>query len=91
MSENERIYTVPLREAFRAQRYRRAERAITAIKDFTKQHMKAVKVVIDTSVNESVWARGIRSPPRRIRVKMTKDTEGTVTVTLAEAEEDAKE
>jgi ribosomal protein L31E len=48
--------------------------------------MKAAKIIVDPAVNELLWARGIQYPPRRIRVKMTKDSEGTVTVTLAEAE-----
>ena len=88
MSENERIYTVPLKKAWNAQRFRRCERAIIVLKDFTKRHMKAEKVVIDGAVNEIIWARGIRSPPRRIRVKMAKDSEGTVIITLAEAEKE---
>jgi large subunit ribosomal protein L31e len=88
MSETERIYTVPLKKAWNAQRYRRCERAITELKDFTKRHMKAEKVVIESAVNEIIWSRGIRNPPRRIRVKMTKDSEGTVNITLAEAEKE---
>lgn len=87
MSETERIYTVPLKEAWNAQRYRRAERAMTVLKEFATRHMKAAKIIVDTSVNAKIWERGIRTPPRRIRVKMAKDTEGTVTITLAEAEE----
>ena len=86
MSEIERIYTVPLREAWNAQKFRRSERAMTVLKKFATRHMKAVKIVVDPTVNEAIWARGIRTPPRRIRVKMAKDSEGTVTITLAEAE-----
>ena len=87
MSEIERIYTVPLKEAWNAQRYRRSERAITVLKAFVKRHMKAEKVILDPSVNEVIWARGIKSPPHKIRVKLNKDTEGVVKVTLAEAED----
>jgi ribosomal protein L31E len=43
-------------------------------------------VVIDTSVNEEIWKNGITNPPRRIRVRLSKDDEGLVTVSLAEAE-----
>jgi large subunit ribosomal protein L31e len=85
MSEIERIYTVPLRRAWIAQKYRRAEKAIFVLKQFTERHMKTTDIIIDPSVNEAIWARGIKSPPRKIRVKMTKDNEGVVLVELAEA------
>ena len=86
MSDIERIYTVPLKNAWKAQRYRRAERAMTELKSFAKRHMKAEQIIVDTKVNEALWARGIRSPPRRIRVKMTKDPESVVKIELIEEE-----
>jgi large subunit ribosomal protein L31e len=85
MSEMERIYTVPLGKAWIAQKYRRAEKAIFVLKQFTERHMKPTAIIIDPSVNETIWARGIKNPPRKIRVKMTKDNEGVVLVELAEA------
>jgi len=56
------------------------------LKAFAFRHMKAKEVSVDTSVNEVIWARGIKSPPHKIRVKMTKDDEGNVTITMAEAD-----
>jgi large subunit ribosomal protein L31e len=91
MSELERIYTVPLKEAWNAQRYRRSERAIMVLKKFAKRHMKAEEVSIDTTVNEAIWAKGIKNPPHRIRVKMNRDNEGRVLVTLAEADKSEEE
>ena len=85
MSEIERIYTVPLGRAWIAQKFRRAEKAMTVLKEFSERHMKPSELIIDPSVNEAVWARGIKNPPRKLRVKMTKDSDGVVTVTLAEA------
>ena len=63
------------------------------LKAFAKRHMKAETITVDTTVNEAIWARGIKSPPHKIRVKMTKDDEGAVTITMAELETpaDAKE
>jgi large subunit ribosomal protein L31e len=90
MSETERIYTVPLKEAWNAQRYRRSERAMMVLKAFAKRHMKAETITVDTTVNEAIWARGIKSPPHKIRVKMTKDDEGAVTITMAEVEAPAE-
>ena len=88
MSESieERIYTVPLGRAWIAPRYKRAEKAITILRKFIQRHMKPEEVIIMPTVNEAIWAKGITNPPRRIRVRMSKDDEGTVTVSLAEEE-----
>ncbi len=83
----ERIYTVPLGRAWVAPRYRRAEKAITVLRRFVQRHMKPRSIIIDPTVNEAIWERGITNPPRKIRVKLSKDDENVVTVTLAEAEE----
>ncbi len=91
MSVEERIYTVPLGKALAVPKYRRAEKAITLLRKFVQRHMKPEAVIIDTTVNEAIWARGIKKPPRKIRVKLSKDDEGTVTVTLAETEIETEE
>lgn len=81
---DERIYTVPLGRAWIVPRRRRAEKAVSVLKAFVERHMKPSSVIIDTEVNEFIWKQGIQNPPRRIRVRLTKDEEGTVTVNLAE-------
>jgi len=78
-----RTYTVPLGIAFEAPPYRRAKVAIRIIRDFTKRHMKATEVSIKEDVNEVVWARGIRHPPRRVKLEMERDEDGLVSVRLA--------
>jgi len=78
-----RVYTVPLGVAFEAPSYRRAKVAIRIIREFTKRHMKAIDVNIKEDVNEVVWTRGIRHPPRRIRLEMERDEDGLVSVKLA--------
>lgn len=78
-----RIYTVPLGRAKLAPRKKRTERAVRILREFAQRHMKAEEVRIDTAVNEAIWRRGIEKPPPRIRVRMEKDEEGVVTVTLA--------
>jgi large subunit ribosomal protein L31e len=82
---DERIYTVPLSRAWVAPRYRRAEKAVTVLRSFVKRHMKPTSVIISPKVNETIWQQGIQKPPRRIRVRLSKNEEGAVTVTLAEA------
>lgn len=84
----ERIYTVPLSKAWITPVTRRAPRAIRILRAFIKRHMKANEdsIVISNEVNEKIWSRGIEKPPRRIRVRATKDREGLVRVYLAEGE-----
>ena len=89
----ERIYTIPLGRAWISTPRKRAPRAIRVIKSFIMRHMKiktdaieeeAERLVISNEVNERIWSRGIKSPPRKIRVRAVKDKEGTVTLRLAE-------
>ncbi len=81
----ERIYVVPLAKKFiYTPRQKRAEKAIRVLKKFVERHMKPEKIIIDPEVNEKIWERGIQSPPRKIRVRVTKDKEGVVKVFLAE-------
>ncbi|MFQ6076403.1 MAG: 50S ribosomal protein L31e [Candidatus Bathyarchaeia archaeon] len=79
----ERIYTIPLARAWISPVKRRAPRAMRIIRSFMDRHMKPETLVISKEVNEKVWSRGIEKPPRRIRVRATKDREGVVTVYLA--------
>ena len=78
-----RTYIVPLGVVFEAPPYRRAKVAIRVIREFTTRHMKATDVKIKEDVNKVIWARGIRKPPRRIRLEMERDEDGIVSVRLA--------
>jgi len=82
----ERVYTVPLGRAWIAPHTKRSPRAMRMLKSFVERHMKVEgdSVKILNEVNERVWSKGIEKPPRRIRIRATKDTEGVVTVHLAE-------
>lgn len=78
--ELERVYVVPLRKAFRASQSERARKAIKLLREFASRHMKVPEenVIIENEVNEAIWARGARKPPRRIRVKMRKEGEKVI-------------
>ena len=78
-----RVYTVPLRVAFEAPPYRRTKIAIRLIREFATRHMKASEVKIKEDVNKQIWARGIKKPPRRIKLEMERDEDGVVSVSLA--------
>jgi large subunit ribosomal protein L31e len=82
---DERIYTVPLRKAYwTGSRRKRANRAVRILKEFVERHMKPEELVIQPEVNERIWDRGIQKPPRRIRIRATKNDENLVRVYLAE-------
>nr|MDO8100711.1 50S ribosomal protein L31e [Candidatus Njordarchaeota archaeon] len=80
----ERTYTVPLSKTRYTPYYKRTPRAIQLIKNFFTRHMKAEKVTITKELNEALWENGIRNPPRRVKIRATKDDEGNVTLYPAE-------
>ena len=82
----ERIYTIPLGRAWVSPRKKRAPRATRLIKSFIQRHMKPEALVVSNEVNERIWSRGIEKPPRKIRVRATRDKEGTVILYLAEGD-----
>jgi large subunit ribosomal protein L31e len=43
------------------------------IREFARKHMKSNEVKLDQELNRHVWKRGKAHPPRRLRVRMTKD------------------
>jgi large subunit ribosomal protein L31e len=64
-----REYNVPLRRKVKtAPIWRRSKKAISVLKDFMKQHMKAENVIICAELNELIWARGGKCPPGKISV-----------------------
>jgi large subunit ribosomal protein L31e len=97
----ERFYTVPLGKAWIMPANKRAPRAMRMLRAFITKHMKMkarpeaseeeeekepARLIISNDVNLRIWKRGIEKPPRKIRVRVTKDKEDNVTVHLAEGE-----
>jgi large subunit ribosomal protein L31e len=80
MSEEERVYTINLSKVVLTPRSRRSKRAINMIREFAMKHMKSEEIKIDEELNQIVWKRGIRKPPRRIRVKMVREPDGIIRV-----------
>lgn len=85
MSEvsTERIYTIHIGKL--PQRWRRSEKAIFLIRNFLARHMKVPleNVKLDPSINEEVFRRGGKKPPRRIKVRAVKFEDGVVEAELA--------
>jgi large subunit ribosomal protein L31e len=91
----ERFYTIPLRRAWIMPPKQRAPRAMRIIRSFVEKNMKIgvtkeaeeeteeekeERLIISAELNEKVWLQGIRKPPRKIKVRVVKDSEGNVTV-----------
>ena len=86
--EAERVYTINLGKVLLSPDNQRAKRAINMIKEFTRRHMKTEEVKIEEDLSHLIWSRGIRHPPRKIRVRMTRTDEGYVLISKFEGEEE---
>ena len=60
------------RRCYKVQFKKRAPRALREIRDFVEQTMKTSEVRIEPLVNQFIWAKGIRTPPRRIRLRLVR-------------------
>lgn len=86
----EREYIIPLRkEWLKVPEYKRANKAVKAIKQFLVRHMKIYdrdlrKIKIDILLNNELRFRGMRKPPAKIKVKVRKFDGDIVKVELAE-------
>jgi large subunit ribosomal protein L31e len=79
----ERTYIIPLRKEWvKSQRYKRAKKAMTAVKEFLAKHMKSEKIKIGNALNLKIWERGIKNPPHKIKVSIVKEDDGTVKAEL---------
>jgi len=76
MVKIERLYTIPLRKEFnKVPNYRKTRKAVIAIRNFMKKHMKCENIKIGSHLNLELWKHGRKNPPPRIKVKAIKDTE----------------
>lgn len=86
----EREYIVPLRrEWLKVQKYKRANRAVRALKEFIAQHMKVYdrdlnKIKVDVYLNNELRFRGMKKPLHKVKVKAIKYENGEVVVKLVE-------
>jgi len=87
----ERTYVIPLRYKYQhVAKYKRTPKAILEIRKFLMRHMKIYdndesKIKLGKFLNEFVWSRGIKNPPHKIKVSVSKDEKGIVMVELFEA------
>ncbi|MHA1291393.1 MAG: 50S ribosomal protein L31e [Promethearchaeota archaeon] len=80
---DERIYIVPLAKARRGPRNKRAKKSIRFLREYINRHFKPESLVISQEVNETIWSRGAQKPPRKLKIRATKNIDGLVVLYLA--------
>lgn len=86
----EREYIIPLRrEWLKVPEYKRANKAIKAIKEFLVKHMKVYdrdlrKIKIEQILNNEIRFRGMRKPQSKIKILAKKYDNDTVRVELVD-------
>jgi large subunit ribosomal protein L31e len=85
----ERVVTIPLREAKAEPNHKSADKAMNLIREHLAQHfsVEEAAVRIDPSINEATWARGRSSPPSKLRVRAARFEEEGEAVVEAETAE----
>lgn len=80
---DERIYVIPLAKARKGPRNKWAKKSIRFLREFMTRHFKPESLIISQEVNEKIWERGIQKPPRKLKVRVTKNIDGLCVVYLA--------
>ena len=88
--ELERVYTINLGKVKLSQSQHRAVRAINMIREFAQHHMKVETIKIEEELAHEVWAKGVRNPPRKVRVRMSKTEDGYILVSRYDEDAEAK-
>ena len=85
----ERIVTVPLRDVTKVPNHERAGEAMSIIREHLAKHfaVEEDEVRLDPSINDNVWSKGQKNPPRKVRVHAARFVEDGETVVEAEYEE----
>lgn len=82
----ERVITVPLRDVTAVAKHERADRAMKLIREHLAKNFSVSEedVRLDPSINEAVWERGRKKPPRKIRIRAARFDEAGERVVEAE-------
>jgi large subunit ribosomal protein L31e len=84
------VYTINLGKVKLSQSQHRAVRAINMIREFARHHMKVETIKIEEELAQQIWSKGVRNPPRKVRVRMTKTDEGFILVSRYDEEVESK-
>ena len=70
----ERTYNIPLRREFvNTPKYKRAKRAVSAVRLFLRKHMKSDNIKIGQELNKRIWNNGIKNPPHHVHITAVKE------------------
>jgi large subunit ribosomal protein L31e len=85
----ERVVTVPLRDANAVSRSKQADVAMRLVREHLAQHFSVDEdaVRLDPSINEAVWAQGRGSPPSKLRIRAARFQEEGESIVEAEPAE----
>ncbi|MFB6157796.1 MAG: 50S ribosomal protein L31e [Haloferacaceae archaeon] len=85
----ERVVTVPLRDAKAAPVQERADAAMSIVREHLAKHFSVEEdaVRLDPTLNEAVWERGRHNPPSKLRVRAARFVEDGEPVVEAEPAE----
>eukprot|EP00004_Rigifila_ramosa_P026590 TRINITY_DN835_c0_g1_i1.p2 TRINITY_DN835_c0_g1~~TRINITY_DN835_c0_g1_i1.p2 ORF type:complete len:179 (-),score=26.07 TRINITY_DN835_c0_g1_i1:164-700(-) len=68
-----RLYTINLHKRTHKVTFKkRAPRALKAIREFAQKAMHTKDVRIDQKLNQFLWSKGVRNPPFRVRVRLSR-------------------
>ena len=82
----ERVYIIPLRrETLKVPPFKKANKAIKAVREFISRHMKSNTVALGKYLNLKIWNHGAKNPPHHVKVNAVKDDKGKVFVELVDA------
>ena len=83
---DERVMTVPLRDVLAESKGRRADKAMSLVREHLAQHFDVAEedVRLDPTINEAVWERGRSKPPETLRVRAARFEEAGEAVVEAE-------
>ena len=79
-----RIYTINFSKAWLTPKHKRTDRVVNMIKEFAIKHLKSSQIKIDQDLNRYIWQKGKTNPPRKVRVRIVKDEDDQVIVSLYE-------
>jgi large subunit ribosomal protein L31e len=85
----ERVVTVPLRDAKAAPSQEMADKAMSIVREHLAKHFAVDEdaVRLDPSINEAVWSNGRSNPPGKLRVRAARFEEEGESVVEAETAE----
>jgi large subunit ribosomal protein L31e len=85
----ERVVTVPLREAKQSSKSQAADVAMRLVREHLAQHFSVDEdaVRLEPSINEVVWERGRNNPPSKLRVRAARFEEEGESIVEAEPAE----